>query len=423
MRGKPATNKDFALEVAKLSRGNQSQNIYGMTDAEIAKTLGFKHYTSIQGFKKLATTLGYFEDLDKPKVNRSSYVMQGATKEFVDKYESVQTWIKDMKKRARGGKAFGGTNAMVRKFKILCDTLEMHPDQFVTGSDRRQILEAGEDCIMTFTELYMQKKAKLRYGKKYGQEWNPKYVDQANVKYNYSQAMRNFMKSFGAIYPSGHGGATQQSVKQFHGKFADVRFRDWSMYQDMKDYIIKHYGLDTDLFRWFSIGVEALPRASAIQTMKNNFEPVTRGKNSFYVMEVIETKTSQINGGVWEKYIKDSDTKESIDLVKKRSDYVIENRATQFPNQEIYPQLREVYKVFELDKIKLKFPDIPTSGYFNRHTSHALRHCGAQLWLDATNWSVDFVASMGWDTVQELTASYGRMPAQMRLKVLDGAKF
>lgn len=423
LRGKIATNKDFALEVSKLSLGNANQNIYSMTDEDISKTLGFKHYTSIQNFKVLAKKLGFFDDIQTPNTNNSKYRIQKDIEEFIEKYSSVQTWIKDMSKRARGGKTFGGSRTMIRTFKNVCDTLEMHPDQFINGSDRRTVLDNAEECIITYMNLYMEGKAKIKYRKKFGKPWNSKYANRDAVQYINVQATRNFMKSFGFIYPSGHGGIMHQSIKQFHGKFADVRFESWNQYQQIKNYIVKHWGLDSDVFRWFAIGVEALPRADAIHGMKNIFSPVMRGKNEYYVMEVFESKTSQINGGIWEKFIRDSDTKKSIDLVKKRSDYVIENRTKNYANKVIYPQLRQTYKAFRLDKIKLRFEDVSESGYFSSHTSHALRHCGAQLWLDATNWNVAFVASMGWDTTQELIASYGKMDAKRRLQVLDGAIF
>lgn len=423
LRGKVATNKDFALEVAKLSKGNSQENVYAMTDNQIAEILGFKHYTSIQNFKVLAKDLGFFNDSEEANVNKSKYHIQEDIQKFIDMYPSVQVWAKDMDKRARGGKPFQGKRSHLRKFKSVCDTLEMHPDQFIRGLDRRSILDSAQDCLKTFMDIYMEGKAKIQYSGKYGQPWDAKYVNRAMVQYSNAQPLTDFMKSHGYPFPIGYGGTTSQSIQPFHGQHSQIRFESWNMYQQIKNYIIKEWGLDSDVFRWFAVGVEALPRAEAIRTMTNTFEPVMRGNTEYYVMEVIEQKTIHIEGGKWQKYIRDADTKKSIDLVKKRSSYVIENRGKTYPTAEIYPKLKQTYIKFGLDKIDRRFEEISESSYFMAHASHALRHCGAQLWLDATNWHVEFVASMGWHTTEELIKSYGRMDAQRRLKVLDNAEF
>jgi len=419
LRGKTVTNKDFALEVAKLSRGNLEQGIRPMTDNEIATTLGFKHYTSIINFKRLADQLGYFHDLEEPKVNRSTYYVKPDLEKFINEYESMKVWVRNMKKRRTGGKPFGDTYGLVKTFKTVCDTLKLHPDQFIHGANREEILENGIAIVENFMELYMQKKAKVRYFK----TWNVKNVGVTTTTYRYAKAVRDFMRTHGFAYPDGQSGVMSQSITSFHGKYADVRFKNWHQYQEMKNYIVKTWGLDTDIFRWFSIGVEALPRASAIHTMTNNFQPLTKGKNEYYVMYVTETKTSQYNNGVWEKYIHDADTKKSIDLVKKRGDFVIENRDKSYPNKEIYPKLRQVYNVFKLDTQKPRIPNNPATSYFIEHTSHVLRHCGAQLWLSITDWDVAFVASMGWKKAQELIDSYGTMSADMKFKKLGNLNF
>ena len=53
------------------------------------------------------------------------------------------------------------------------------------------------------------------------------------------------------------------------------------------------------------------------------------------------------------------------------------------------------------------------------HPSHVLRHIGAQLLLKKTKWNVEFVAKRGWKKSQELVDSYGEMPPEIEMEVLD----
>ena len=110
-------------------------------------------------------------------------------------------------------------------------------------------------------------------------------------------------------------------------------------------------------------------------------------------------------------------------MIDRGGEHVIEERNLFQARAKIYPRLRELFALVGLDKKHLATPNIPESAYVIRHPSHALRHIGAQRWLELTNWNVQFVADMGWRSSKELTDSYGRMPAEARLKLLGGITF
>jgi len=413
LRGKVATNRDFALEVAKLTVGNINQNIPPLIEKRIALTLGFKNIASIQKLKALAKELNFFKELNQPKQTRSDYIVSQDLKDFVAQHEEVKAWVKLMNRRAKGGKPFGGTWKMVRKFRNVCETLKMNPVQWITGSSRQEILDHSEECMNNYVDMYFKKEAKIQYKK----NWVASDHTRLQVSYNHAEGVNDFMRTNGFAFQEGMGGVMSRSITAFHGNYSDTKFKDWKQYQDMKNYLADKFSLESDIFRWFSVGVEALPRAGAIKSMKNNFEEFTANKNHYYIMKVFESKTSQYKKGIWEKYIRDKDTKESINFAAKKSDFVIIDRNIQFPNKIIYPELRKLYEEFNI-KTKERVSGKPETQYHITHTSHVLRHCGAQLWLKLTNWDIAFVASMGWKKSDELIDSYGEMPAEMKFEKL-----
>lgn len=411
--GKRATNMEFAIKVSQMSTGDMQKGTPPMTQKEIMLTLGFKDKKSIQRFMNLARKEGVVDESKKEAFKLSDYKYLASVDDFI-KLPSVETWVTDMKGRARGGKPFGGLAPMVRKFKIVCDTLEVDPMQFISGINREEVLNQGKTYMNNFVEMYFKKEAKIQYRK----NWSPERQNKIIIAYAYSKPLRDFMRIHGYAYPEGTGGSMSQSISSFHGNYSDVRM-SLEEYRKGKEYIKEKWNLDSDIFRWFSFGVEALPRKMAIFNALNNYEVVNRKGLEFYSMVAIETKTSHYKGGKWKKFIYDDDTKESIRLVQKRCNYVIEERHLETAVNDIYPKLKEVYKMLNKTHLHCRVENDESTSYFLEHTSHSLRHCGAQIWLLMTKWNLDFVASMGWKKVQELSDSYGEMPESMRMEILE----
>ena len=134
-----------------------------------------------------------------------------------------------------------------------------------------------------------------------------------------------------------------QSITLFHGNYADVKLSD-SQIEQAEKYITDNWGLDSDIYRWFFVGLESCARKVAIFNMQNNYDLAKMNDISVYVLTAYESKTSHINKGKWLKYITRPNTQKSIDLVKKRSNYVIEEQTVDKTDNDIYPKLRQLYK-------------------------------------------------------------------------------
>ena len=398
--GRKATYAEFAKYVA-------SQQKIGKTQKEIAKKLGFKTRKSINQIIEVGKTLGYYDLAEKVRTDVNQAAKFYESEEAFNNHPLIEKWVDNMRHRSRGGTPMKTWASLVLKFHTICNAVRTDPAQWVTGN-REEVLETGRTLMKAFMVEYEKGNVTTGKNKLTGQ----------TVAYSYAKAARDFMRTHGFAYPDGEGGVMSQSTNTFHGNYADVRLTP-EQYQAGKDYIKDWKGLDSDLFRWFTIGIEAMPRAKALLNMKSNYQIVENKKGeTFYAMEVFESKTEHYKKGKWPKYIYSADTQESISIIKKRSDFVIEHR-TDAATRQIYDDLKEVYRHLRVDKIHLGNPADDTTGYFIHHASHALRHTGAQLWLRKTKWNVAFIASMGWKTTQELIDSYGEMPPEIRIQALD----
>jgi len=128
-------------------------------------------------------------------------------------------------------------------------------------------------------------------------------------------------------------------------------------------------------------------------------------------MTVIETKTEQIRGGKWSKYISRKDTQTSLDLLKNREGQRIhENNLPKYKfTENISLHLREIYKYLEKQ-----------ANYFQYHLTHALRHIGAHYWLSKTDYNYRLIAEIGgWNTMDELKKNYGQIPPEKILEIIE----
>ena len=405
--GKRATNLDIAREIKALTES-------GLTQKEIGARLGYKDSKSIRSFIALADKAGLQSGRQKKSQVSQEWKFYHSTDDF-HKDTLVIKWVENMKNRSRGGKAMKMWPTLLRNFQALCNTTKTVPAQWITGSSHDEVLEVGRTLLKAFLNEYMAGTAAVRYSK------DPSKVDQAHIAYMYSKAARDFMRIHGFAYPVGEGGVMSQSINAFHGNYADVRI-SMEQYHKGKLYLIDKYGLDSDTFRWYGVGIEAFPRAGAIMAMASNYEYfITKQGKRVMVLKAYESKTSHYKKGIWTKYVFDSDVQKSVEAVHARGGgYIIEHtRDRTLAAKTIYPRLKEVYRHLQVDKLHLRDQTDPDSGYFMEHPSHVLRHVGAQLMLRKTNWNVEFVAKRGWKKSQELVDSYGEMPPEIEMEVLD----
>ena len=412
-QGKVISNKQYAELTAKLLLGNTVTNTAPKTITEIAVILGYKKRESIYRFRELALKLHLLEtddngDIIKPKLDASQKFAKFVSTESFCKDPLIESWVNDLKHR-KNGAALASSAMLINRFKVTCNTLKVNPSEFLTGDSNKEVLAKATKLIENFLDLYMNNAATVSKSDNAKPE---------RVAYNYSKATRDFMAHHGFSYARGTKGVMGQSVALFHGNYADVKLSD-AQIEEVEKYIIDNWGLDSDIFRWFFIGLESCARKLALFGMQTNYEIVMMNKKPVYVMTVFESKTKHIKKGKWEKYITRKNTQKSIDLVKKRSNFVIEERDLAKIQTEIYAQLRQIYKHLQIDKLHLEISDDDSTGYFMQHATHALRHCGAHLWLRRTDYRYEIVADIGgWNTIDEVRKSYGEMPANIKLEIL-----
>ena len=404
--GKRATNKEMASEIKALTDS-------GLTQKEIGAKLGYKDSKSIRAFLALAQTEGIGQQKTE-KQETAEWKFYHTTDQF-NLDPLIQKWVENMRNRTRGGRPMKIWPQLLRNFKSICNTTKTVPAQWITGTSHEDVLETGRKLMRAFISEYMAGNAPVRYVK------DPKQMDQAHIAYNFSKACRDFMRTHGFAYPTGEGGVMSQSISQFHGNYADVRLSE-EQYEKGKKYIIEKWGLDSDIFRWYGVGIEAFPRKGAIIAMSSNHEIFeNKAGKQIMTLKAYESKTSHYKKGIWLKYIFDLQVQESIKLVHARGGgYIIEERGhVELMTKANYPKLKEVYRHLGVDKLHLRDPEDDSSGYFMEHPSHVLRHCGAQRLLRKTRWNVEFVAKRGWKKSQELVDSYGEMPPEVEMEVLD----
>jgi len=60
------------------------------------------------------------------------------------------------------------------------------------------------------------------------------------------------------------------------------------------------------------------------------------------------------------------------------------------------------------------------TNYFLQHATHVLRHIGAHYWLSKTNYNYGIISEVGgWNTIDELKKSYGQIPPEKILELLE----
>lgn len=223
------------------------------------------------------------------------------------------------------------------------------------------------------------------------------------------QGIRDFCSFYDITWKKGTTGIMSQKVPG-HGKYADIRFSE-KEFDEADKFIKKKWGLDSDIYRWFWIGVETCARLNALYHMKNDYEiHETSSGKTIYVMTAFETKTMHIRGGKWKKFITREDTQKSIDLLRSRGiTRIHESAYKQKFQREMNEKLIQVYN--HLGK---------NNPYFSRHATHTLRHLGAHYWLSRTDYNYGIISEVGgWNTIDELKKSYGQIPPERILEIIQ----
>lgn len=402
--GKPATEDEIISEVVRLLLGDAERKIDPMSVSDVMRQLGCNRQT-VYNYREKAIAKGLVEldgnrlKLPVQQQDQSEFKRYTDNNDFT-KDPLVADWIQDLLNR-RQGKPRKQWQSMVWALESICNTCKIKPRQLVISA------QATEKYIKNFSDLYRQGQLDSRRSARKTKKGN---ADPQLAVHTRKMSVRDFCGFHGISWRRGVTGIMSGKVIG-HGKYADVRFTKEEL--EMADKFIKEkWGLDSDIFRFFWVGVESCARLWALLNMPLEWveHKSANGKTTF-IMSVIETKTEHIKGGKWIKYIRNPEVQESLRKLKAQG-----GKTHVFPQEYqrkfialTYTQLKEIYK--HVGK---------TSNYFYEKSVHALRHIGAQKLLDEKDFNYGLVAQVGgWNVIDELKNSYGEMPPEKVLELLE----
>ncbi len=316
-------------------------------------------------------------------------------KDFFAKKPIVKEWISDLLTRNQG-KPIKTWKTKITALRHLCNYCRINPEQLII--DR----QTTEKIMKNFAEMCRTNTCS-----------NDKsdITNRETTIHNYVMIVRGFCGFYGISWPKGVSGIMSGKVMS-HGKYADIRLTQKEL--DIADSFIKEkWGIDSDIYRIFWVGIESCSRKSALLEMKCQWFTHTNQspQKEIFCMIAYESKTSQIKGGKWRKYITREDTQKSLQMQKDRQMSYIWNHigSRQREENRIRKLLREIFKY--LGKL---------DDYYYSNPFHSLRHVGAHYWLEKTNYNYGFVAMVGgWHTIDELKTSYGEMPPEFIINMLE----
>lgn len=415
LRGRIVTVETMAREALRLSRGSATRSVPPMSLRQIAARLGYKDKASVRALLELAKSEGYERDAPAPMTP----ARVAAAKQFGGSLKGFQSdpaiavWVKDLATRGKGGTPLKSGPSLLAGFRALTVTLGMSPSQWLEGESHEDILAHAKASLESFLDIYYEGGAKINYGK----DW--KTIPRQNTAYNYAKSLRSFLRAHQVNFPLGDRSVTSAAIDHIRGKYADIRM-SVAQYMKGQDYIEARCGIDSDAFRWFTVGFESMARSESLWSARAEWrEHVREDGRAIFIMVMIEQKTININEGKFTKYIWGHRTQRALEAVK--GGHVIRNRNFEGAKDEVYPILRDTYEHLGLTNLGL-LRGRPGTSYFLRRPSHSLRHCGAQFQLALTNFNYSYVAAQGWTATAELEKSYGRPPPEFTLQTISGVK-
>ena len=397
LHGKRVTEEEMLQEISSLLSGNSGRP-YPLVPSEIARTLGVSRQTVYNYIGKLTkqkilqkNSSGRFI---LPKNNDSEFHYFNSHHPITN-HPLISEWMDDLLTRTQGSPV-KSWRQRIRSVEIVCNTCKVSPKDLLVSQKNT------EKIMRRFAKLYQNGLAdQSKKGKK------PQGLN--TMVYFRVQGVRDFCSFYGITWRRGIGGIMSQKVPG-HGKYADIRFTK-AEFEKADQYIQEQWGLDSDIYRWFWIGIESCARFNALYLMSNQYTKHQTDNKTIYVMTAYETKTQHIRGGKWSKYITKSDTQKSIDLIRSRGiDKIYEsNMSMQQFQKDINQKLLQIYK--HLGK---------NDDYYCDHPTHALRHLGAHYWLSKTDYNYGIISEVGgWNTIDELKKSYGQIPPEKILEVIN----
>ncbi len=351
----------------------------------------------------------------------------------ITKDSLVDEWKTDLLTR-KGGQKVESYGTRISSLETVCNTMHKTPRQLLEMNQKEIesmmkdfafLLKEGKadirpmadriptllDKIEAITQQRNFNPELLEIIKTKLDDWKRGNEDKAKTLYIIVQGLRDYLGFYGITWARGKGGIMSQKVPG-HAQYGDVRLTDDDL-ERANSYIISRWGLDSDAYRWFWIGIESCARVSALNGMTLEYVKHETTTTTTYIMDAIETKTRQIRGGKWTKYITRPQTQESIDLLKNRGGFKICD--TQIKKKT------EIEADLSLAMIEIYLYLGKTHHYFYTHTNHVMRHIGAHYWLAKGNYQNHVIVAKigGWNTIDEMIKSYGELPPEKVIEAVE----
>lgn len=398
--GKRATEEEITKEISVLLLGQKNDEVLSVQD--VATRLGYAR-PSVYGYVKKGVRMGllaygYDGKLSIPNNVKSELIFRRFNKLHpIVEDPLVAEWKQDMLTRKQG-EPLVTWKARIRILESLCNNCKIRPKDLLVSQKHT------EKILRNYAQLCIEG----RVERKACEKKIPR--DIKSRVYTMTQTVRDFCGYYNMTWKRGVGGIMSQ-VAPNHGKYADKRLTEEEM-EKADQFIKEKWGLDSDVYRWFWIGIESCARFSALYNMSLDYTKHVNKKTgkATYIMTAYESKTKHIKGGKWVKYITRSDTQKSIDLLKARGGTrIYESREPEFHFSPMMSKsLKEIYTF------------LGKTEYFEDHPTHVLRHIGAHYWLARKDYNYGLVALIGgWNTIDELRKSYGEMPPEKVLEMIE----
>ena len=291
--GKKATSDNILEEIHRLlyAKGNRP---YPLRPSEIAKIIGVSRKTVYDYIRKLSKR----GDVVRLPSGHFFFPKTDEFREFNKHHEitsdpMISEWMDDLLTRKQGLPLKIWRNRL-RCVEVVCNTCKVSPYDLTISAKKT------EKILRTFAKHFQN-------GTVICSNQGRKSLGMNTSIYNKVQAVRDFCSFYDITWKRGISGVMSQKVSG-HGKYADIRFTAEEF--DAADVFIKEkWGLDSDVYRWFWVGIESCARQSALYHMKNDWSELkTKSGGIVFLMSAIESKTENIRRGKWTKYITRQDT-------------------------------------------------------------------------------------------------------------------
>ncbi len=374
LQKKRATEDQIINEIYNLLHGTGNRP-YPLTVTETAKVLGVSRDTIYRYVKKMKGESKILKTKDRlvlPKLPEDTKFRQFNKNHPITGDPLVTEWIDDLLTR-KGGSPLKNWDRRICCLETVCNTCKVEPQDLIVSHRRT------EKIMRTFAKFYTS-------GNAIQSKSGSKPTGLNTGIYARVQAVRDFCMFYNLFWQKGVTGIMSQKVLG-HGKYSDIRLTDDEL-QRADEYIKEKWGLDSDVYRWFWVGIESCARFDALYNMPLEYTRSISKKSgrTTYIMTAIETKTDHIRGGKWSKYISRKDTQTSLDLLKSRGGQRIhENNILKykFTKNISYTSKTNLQTLGKTSTLFSTSSNTCTTSYWS--TLLAIKD-RLQLWIDCRDW-------------------------------------